>query len=200
MIVKLSRALIALAVSGLGEDGRDWGRAMEAEFGAAVEDGRPLPFAIGCLLGVWRSIPAREEGRFMLASRLLAIGCLVPMAATLIWSAAAGLPGPSGDWTSPITPANRLAAPSLLAMPLLLGVGHLGLAWAVLDRDWPRVTRLGMLNAAASATLVAIAGALFLEDVRFVLPAAILTGEMSAVAMLARWHAELSADARRSSA
>lgn len=199
MTAIFSRALVALAAHGLGDDRREWGLAMRAEFEAAVEDGKPLRFAIGCLACSWRQMPAREEGRFVLASHLLAIGFLIPVAAVLIWDSLIGVSNPRSAVRVGLSALadgpNRAAVPSLVAVLLLLGLGHLRLAWVMLERDWERVRSAGMLNAAASMTLVAIAGAMFLRDAGFLLEAAILTAaELAAVAALAQWHALLHVD------
>lgn len=54
---------------------------MQAEFDAAVEDGKPFVFAIGCLIAAWRGMVKQGEGRLVLANYALALGMLVPMAA-----------------------------------------------------------------------------------------------------------------------
>jgi hypothetical protein len=86
---------------------------------------------------------------------------------------------------------NRAAVPSLAALVFLLGVGHLLIAWAMLDRDWTRVTIMGKLSAALAATLVGFMAVLFLDDTRALLQAAALAVELTAVSTLARWHHRL---------
>ncbi len=83
---------MALAVRSLGEHRIAWAQAMAAEFKAAEEDGRPLRFALGCLIGAWRMMPAHAEGRFVLASYALSLGVLIPVAAMLALAAAFGFP------------------------------------------------------------------------------------------------------------
>src|SRR3546814_9119671 len=59
------------------------------------------------------------------------------------------------------------------ALPiLLLGLGHLGIAQAMLQREWDRVRRIGALTLAASATLVIFMGVLFLDSSQALLRAA----------------------------
>lgn len=192
MNAALSRALVALAVRSLGDEQSDWGRAMEAEFESALDDGRPLAFAVGCLVGSWRRMPASEEGRFMLAGQIVALGLLVPAAAMLVWQTLT-------DRIVAPSPGNLCALPALAAVSLFLAAGHVRLAWLVLDRDWDRATRLGMLNAASSTTLVSVAGAMLLCDLRLLLDASITAAGLGAVAVLAQWHAQLPGRARRRS-
>ena len=194
----VATAVMALAVRCLGDHRREWAFAMEAEFEAAAEDGRPLAFAIGCLAAAWRGMPTHAEGRFVLASHALAIGLLVPMAALLLMGVLFGFPHlPAiGGGPEPIfTDAHWSAVPSLAGLVLLLGVGRLLLAWALLDRDWARVAVIGRLNAAVAATLVTFAGVLFLDDTRALLQAAALAVELIIVATMACWHDRLSAGA-----
>jgi hypothetical protein len=177
---------------------------MQIEFEAASEDGTPLAFATGCLVGAWRDMPAHEEGRFVLASYALAVGLVIPMASLLILGALLGLPylypwhvelhgllAGSGEQQSPITEANRAAIPSLAVIVLLLGAAHLRIAWVLLERDWDRVAVMGRLNAAATATLVIFTGVLFLDDTRALMQAGVLVVELTAIAALTWWHAQL---------
>ena len=53
---------------------------MQGEFDAAIADGRPLTFAVGCLIAAWREMPTQAQGRFVLANYALALGLLVPTA------------------------------------------------------------------------------------------------------------------------
>ena len=196
---------MALAVCCLGNHRREWALAMQVEFETAAEDGRPLSFAIGCLIGAWRELPAHEEGRFVLASYALAIGVVIPMAGLLISGVLLGFPylypwhvgfhGLLAGSAAPdflITDANRAALPSLAFIVLLLGVGHLSIAWVLLERDWRRVAALGRWAAAATATLVVFTAVLFLDHPHALLQAAVLAVELTAISALASWHARLS--------
>ena len=208
MMAALARAVMAVAVHSLGDHRREWALAMQVEFEAAIEDGRPLDFAIGCLVGAWREMPAHEEGRFVLASYVLVIGMVIPMASLLILGALLGLPylypwhvefpglvAGSGGQELAVTDANRGAIPSLAIIVLLLGAAHLRIAWVILERDWERVAVMGRLNAAATATLVIFTGVLFFDDAQALMQAAVLAVELTAIAVLTRWHAQISPDA-----
>ena len=199
-----ARAVMALASHCFGDHRRDWARAMEVEFEAAAGDGKPLAFAIGCLTAAWREMPTHAEGRFALANHALAVGLIVPMAALLITGVLLGFPYLSPDDVGvhgllarggaeepSFNEGNRAAVPSLAALVFLLGVGHLLIAWAMLDRDWTRVTIMGKLSAALAATLVGFMAVLFLDDTRALLQAAALAVELTAVSTLARWHHRL---------
>lgn len=203
----LARAMMTLAARSLGNHRADWALAMQADFGSAAEDGKPLTFATGCLAAAWREMPTHAEGRFALANHVMAVGIIVPMAALLITGMLLGFPYLSpnnvgvhgllagGGGADPrFTEAHLAAVPSLVVLVLMLGVGHLLIAWAMLERDWARVTFMGKLNAAIAAALVVITAVLFLEDSRALLQAAALAVELMAVAALARWHDRLVRD------
>jgi hypothetical protein len=197
----VARAVMRLAARSLGESRRDWALAMQGEFEAAIEDRRPLAFATGCLIAAWREMPAREQGRFALASHALALGLLIPMAGLQL-ACAAGFPQQltGQGWLSAVkgtaqvpylADAGRNAVPAFIVLWLLLGMGHLRLAWVLLERDWSRVARIAALMAAASATLIIFTGTLFLDDAGAAVQAALLGIELSAVYAFARWHDRL---------
>jgi hypothetical protein len=194
---------MSLATCCLGESRSDWGQAMEGEFQAALEDGRPLAFATGCLVAAWREMPRQEQGRFALANHAFALGLLIPMA-VLQLKCVAGLPYLSlgQGWLYTMLPPDRVqdpylaeayrsAIPPLLALWLLLGVGHLRLAWVLMARDWARVVRIGSLTAAASLTLVVFTVVLLLDDPGVSAQAVLLAIELTAIYALARWHSRL---------
>lgn len=200
MTAALARAVMALAARCLGEGRREWALAMEGEFAAAAEAGKPLAFAIGCLMAAWREMPKHEEGRFVLANHMLALGLILPMAA-LQFACAAGLPSlfaVKGDLFGVPIPARAqeiylggsylAAQPALVGLWLLLCLLHLRLAWVLLERDWPSVVRIGSLSAAAAATLVMFNGTMLVVDDRALLLAAMLPIELIAIAASARWH------------
>lgn len=195
----LARAVMAVAVRCLPECRRGWGMAMAAEFEAAVEEGRALSFALGCLAAAGHEMPVHAEGRRAIIGHGFALGVLLPVAALLLASVADGLPGfhsaaivlhgPVVEVAGvPVNEANVCAVPGLVLLVLLLVGGHLRLAWMVVARDWARVTSAALLNAAAAMTLVAAAGALFLADPRVLVQAGMVLAELAAVAGLARWH------------
>jgi hypothetical protein len=196
----LTRALVALAAGCLGERRRDWAEAMAAELDAARADGRALSFAAGCVVAALRQMPGQAEGRLHLASHALALGVLVP-AAFLQFACAIGLScGQGGLYgalgvagaQNPMQSGAQLAAmPALLFSWLLLGIGHLQLAWTLLERDWTRVARAGALIAGASLTLFLLMGLLLLDAVAIRLLAGVLAIELPFVLGLAQWHARV---------
>ncbi|MDV3455615.1 hypothetical protein RZN05_01360 [Sphingomonas sp. HF-S4] len=204
MRMSVSRAVMALAICALGESRREWARAMRVEFDAAAEDGRPLLFALGCLAAAGRELLTREEGRFVLTNYALALGLMLPMAALQIGCALLGLPylyGGQGGLRGALIDGGtqelllrsvyQAAVPSLSLLLLLVGIGHLRIAWAMLERDWSCVMRMGSLTLAAAATLILFMAALFLDGSQALLQATILAIELATVAVVARWHAQL---------
>ncbi len=205
MSAAVSRAVMALAVCCLGESRREWSAAMQVEFETAVTEGKPLLFAIGCLAAAWREMLTREEGRFVLTNYALVLGLMIPMAALQIGCALLGLPylypGPDGlrgallegsAHEALLRSVYQAAIPSLALLQLLIGLGHLRIAWAMLERDWTRVTRLATLTLAAAATLIIFMNVLFLNGTQALLQGAVLLIEVATVWRVARWHAHLS--------
>jgi hypothetical protein len=197
MIAAVSRAVMALAVSCLGDRRREWALAMEAEFEAAMEDGKPLAFALGCLVAAWRELPAHEEGRFTIASHVLAFVLILPTAALLAGmvadfpvaqSGASGLLEAIGGREPLLSEGNRSAVPALAALAALLAAAHLRIAWLVLERDWERIAAVGALAAAATVTLVIFSVVVFAYYGSALGQAAALAVELAAVSALARWH------------
>ena len=207
MKLALSKAVMSLAMGCLGESRREWAFAMEGEFQAAVEEGRPLAFAAGCLMAAWREMPRHPEGRLALASHALALGLLIPMAA-LQFACAIGLPSApqgsgliygmlaAGGTQGPyLVSAQQGAVPALLLLRLLLGAGQLRLAWLLLERDWSRAFNIGALIAAVTVTLFLFMEVLLLNGLVLILQVPVLAIELSAVLAAARSHAQLSPDA-----
>ena len=201
----LARAIMTLAVHGLGEHRRDWARAMQAEFEEAAADGKPLSFALGCLAATLRETLARPEGRLTLTSYALVFAVMIPMAALQLGCALFGLPylypgtaGLSGallvggEHEVLIRGVYQAAVPSLALLLVVLGLGHLRIAWAVLDRDWAGAARLATLALAAAVTLTAFMGILFLDGTQALIQGAVLTIELATVAALASRHDQLS--------
>lgn len=196
MMPGLSRALVAVAAGCLGETRRDWAQAMEAELDAARADGRSLSFAAGCLMAALRQMPRQAEGRLQLANHALALGLLVPVAFLLFGLSSGqgglyGATGAAGAADSLLGYAQLRAVPALLISWLLLGVGHLLLAWTLLDRDWTRVVGAGALIAAASLTLYLFMGVLLLDAAVLRLLPGVLAVELLLVLGIARWHARI---------
>lgn len=202
MTAPLSRALMAVAAACMGERRRDWAMAMQAEFETAADEGNALAFAAGCLAAAWREMLVREEGHFLLTSYALALGLMIPMATLQIGSALLGFPYlyPPGDGLPvPLIEGGGhhhalrnvyMGVPSFALLMLILGVGHLRLAWVMLERDWSRALRVAIAMFAAVATLVLVMSAFFLDSSRVLLHGGVLAIELATVAMVARWHAQ----------
>jgi hypothetical protein len=197
--------MMTQAVRCLGESRREWSAAMEAEFAIAVIEGKPLTFAAGCLAAAWRDMLSREDGRFTLTSHAVALGLMVPMAAIQIGCALFGFPflypGTEGlagalllggDHLDLVRDFYQAAVPPLGLLLIALGLGHLCIAWAMLDCDWARVRRIGTFTLAVATTLILFMSALFLDSSRALLQVGVLTIELAIVWLLARWSARLS--------
>ena len=204
MTAPFSRALMAVAAACMGESRRDWAAAMQAEFEAAAEDGAALSFAAGCLLSAARGMVTREEGHFILTNYALVLCLMIPMAAVQIGCALLGMPYlypasgklpvtlmSSAGYEALMHPVYLNGVPSFMLLMLVLGGGHLRLAWAMLDRDWARVMRVATAMFAAAATLVLVMSVFFLDSSRALVQAAILAIELATIAVVARWHAQL---------
>jgi hypothetical protein len=207
MTAPVSRAVLALAVRCLGERRREWALAMRAELDAAIADGRPLAFATGCLVASWREMPQHAEGRLVLSTYALALGVLLPMAVAQV-ALALGFSSVlfGGEWFDPVLLAGlghhpvsegiQLgAAPCLLALWLLLGIGHVRLAWVLVEQDWARMTRVGALIGATIATLFIVMGVLLLDLTYVNLQAAALALELAVLVAVARRCERLFPDA-----
>ncbi|QAY75607.1 hypothetical protein [Sphingosinicella sp. BN140058] len=199
--MRLASIVMALAACCLGARHRDWAEAMATEFETAAEEGDALPFAAGCLLAALRALPSHEEGRLALASHVLALGLLIPVAALQLGDAVLGLPfllpGENGARASlvPGSPEALLMAGALpaAALPptmllLLLAAGQMRIAWLLLERDWSRLLPTAMAIVASASTLVLFMSILFLESVHAVLQLALLALELATVAAIANWH------------
>lgn len=198
MTLALSRALMSLARRSLGSDRLAWGMAMEVEFEEAVDDGKPLMFAVGCLIAAWREIGKHSEGRLTVANYALAVGLLIPMAAVQFQQAVGflssadgpplGMPAAGAGLNSYLIWSQSSATPILLIMWLLLGVTHLCLAWMLVEGDWIRVVKCGTLIAAAMITLSLFTGILMLDMSPLAVPIAELAIEFAAIGTMFRWH------------
>jgi hypothetical protein len=196
---------MALAIACLGESRREWALAMQAEFDEALADGKPVAFAIGCLLAAWREMPGHAEGRLVLANYTLALGVVIPMAAlqlvlplgfsTILGEGFNGVLLAGATIHNPTLACQSDAAPSLLALWFMLGVGHLRLAWVLVDRDWGRVAKTCAFIGAVLVTMY-IFMALLILDLTFVtLQTAAIAIELGVLVAVARWHAQLLPDA-----
>jgi hypothetical protein len=194
---------MALTARSLGVHRSAWAQAMAAELEMAEKDGRPLRFALGCLIGAWRMMPAHAEGRFVLTSHLLSLGVLIPVATMLLLAAAFGFPfftashgidgylWGSGTYASLLDAGNRFIAPSLTLLMLLMAAFHLPLAWWVLDGDWDRVGAASRFGAAIAVTLLIVTSCAALDAALLLLPIGVLAVEMVAIWALTSWHYRL---------
>jgi len=197
MIEALSRALMTLATCCLGEARREWALAMQAEFEEANQARTPLSFACGCLIAAWRELPRHAEGRLSLASHMLALGLLIPLAffqfgcglglSTAHGGLDTGL-GPGGSQDPYLASAQLMATPALHILWLMLGAAHLRLAWVLLERDWSSVVKTGALIAAAVVTLFIVMAVLLVDNGSRMVLAAELAIETIFILGLARWH------------
>jgi hypothetical protein len=204
MMVGIARLLMRVATRSLGETHREWAWAMQAELQAAVDDKRPVRFALGCVVAAWRQMPGQDEGRFILVNYALALGLLVPMAALQL-TCAAGFPLLPFGGAAAVAPgtlqqlyladAHSAAMPALLALWLLLAAGHFRLAWLLLEHEWARLVQSAALVVAASATLVVFTAVLFLDGTGANLQLMLLPVEVAAIYRSARWHERLIANA-----
>jgi hypothetical protein len=198
MRAAVSRALLTMACRSLGSDRRAWGMAMEVEFEEAVDDGKALSFAFGCLIAAWREIGKHSEGRLIIANYALALGLLIPMAALQFQQAVSflssadgppfGMPGTGVGLNPYLIWSQASATPILLIMWLMLGVTHLCLAWLLVERDWIRVVKCGTLIGAAMITLSLFTGILMLDMSPLSVPVAELAMEFAAIRTIFRWH------------
>ncbi|WP_037498384.1 hypothetical protein [Sphingomonas jaspsi] len=203
MSERIARALLALASRALGSRHRVWAQAMEAELSAAVDEGRPLGFAIGCLSAAWRELAFMPEGRFALALHLTAVLLIVPMAGVGLWLGAIGFPylsignvgidgflaGQSQQLPTLLV-GERAMAPALTLMVMALSVGQFMLALALVDRNWDRVSSIARFNAAALTTLMLVTAILSVAGgLVLVMVAAVAVETMALVAL--HWWREL---------
>ena len=201
MRARLAWTIVALAARTLGTRHADWAQAMKAELDVAIDDGRPMSFAAGCLLASWRQMLRFSEGRLTLASHLLAIGIIVPLAALWLWLGLLGYPylaiGNVGVWgfiegrseQIPLLLVGEWSlAPALTMVILLQSVGQLLLAWFLLERDWPRVSSVARFNAAPLTTLLLVTSMIAVVGYGVLFGITALITETLAVLALAWWH------------
>ena len=201
MRARLAWTIVALAARTLGTRHADWAQAMKAELDVAIDDGRPMSFAAGCLLASWRQMLRFSEGRLTLASHLLAIGIIVPLAALWLWLGLLGYPylaiGNVGVWgfiegrseQIPLLLVGEWSlAPALTMVILLQSVGQLLLAWFLLERDWPRVSSVARFNAATLTTLLLVTSMIAVVGYGVLFGITALITETLAVLALAWWH------------
>ncbi|WP_156361429.1 hypothetical protein [Sphingomonas sp. Leaf67] len=195
-----TRTLMTLAIATMEERRRPWGLAMQAELEVAIEAGGAFRFALGCFFAAVLRLPTHAGGQFGVTAHALALGLMVPLAGLQIGCAVFDFPFfvPNGSVVdliarqSPLTVSvYRMVVPSVIGLLLLLGIGHLRMAWLILEHDWPRVMKTASLTLAATVTVVPVMALLYLDITQALLQAAILAAELVMLAAMARWHAEL---------
>lgn len=206
MRLALSRAMMTLNAACLGAERTEWAAAMHAEFEEAVDADEPFRFALGCLSSAVPGLFTREEGRRAVARHVLATGILLPMAVLILMSVAQGFPYLTTDVIEPghtgdigpvlsITAANRAGLPLLALLTTAIGLGHLAIAWALLERDWPMVAKLGQVGAALLVSMLIFAAILSMGDPRALPQAIIIALELATVWSVARWQESQATDA-----
>jgi len=192
--------VMRLALRCLPQDGREWGRAMQAEFDQALRDGKPLGFAIGCLIAGWRRLPFHADGRFALASHALALGLIVP-ATFHLGCALSGVKliisgqdhyyamlAASGVRGRALAAAYLAAAPAFTLLLFLLGSAHCFIAWAILDRRWRRAAILWLAATVIALAIVGIAIATVPGTAGIAIQFAAPAIELAAIPLLAMWQ------------
>jgi hypothetical protein len=192
--------VMGLALRCLPHDGRQWGQAMQAEFGEALRDGKPFGFALGCLVAGWRQLPFHADGRFALASHALALGLIVPATFHLgcalsgvkllisghdhyyAMLAAGGVRGRA------LADAYLAATPALTLLLFLLGSAHFFIAWAILDGRWHRAAVLWLAATVIAAAIVGIAIATAPGVGGIAIQFAASAIELAAIPLLAMWQ------------
>jgi hypothetical protein len=204
MTARLARIILELAARTLGTRNVVWAQAMRGELDAAIEDGRALRFACGCLLAAWRELPRTSDGRLMFASYALAVGLILPLAGLWLSLGVLGFPylafGDVGFWgfiagrseQIPVLLVGEWAlAPALTLVILLQSAGQLLLAWFLLELNWARVSAVGTFNAATLTTLFIVTGMIAVAGTGLLFGIAALITETLAVLALAWWHDHL---------
>ena len=198
MRTPVARAMMTLATACMEEKRREWGLAMQAELEEAIDAGKPLRFAFGCLVAALRRMPVHNEGRFSLTAHAFALGLLIPVAALQIGLALFGFPHALARGSILTSGQNALLAgtyhatiPLLVLLMLALAIGHLGMAWLLLNRDWPRVVKAGALTLSTTIAIETFMAVLNLDISQALLQGAILMVELAVLAGLASWHADL---------
>jgi hypothetical protein len=207
MRTRLARITVELAGRTLGARNAVWAQAMRAELDAAIEDGRALRFASGCLLAACRELPRFSDGRLLFVSYALAVGLIVPLAGLWLSLGVLGFPylafGNAGFWgfiagrseQIPVLLVGEWAlAPALTIAILLQSAGQLLLAWFLLERNWTRVSAVARFNAATLTSLVVVTSVIAVTGTGIFLGIAALITETLAVLALAWWHDHLQQD------
>lgn len=198
----IARAVMKLAVAGMGSHRSEWAAAMCAEFAVAEEEREGLSFALGCLLTGWREMPMHREGSLALSRYTFALGLLLPAAAVLLAGLWYGYPWVEPPFAHGIESFARFAtgAPATIHVSNATGVPHLAtllllrvvflvlVAWFAVEADWDRAAAMQRAGAAATITLTIFAAVVVADFTCVVLPIAALGIEFMTVSLLKRWH------------
>jgi Mg2+/Co2+ transporter CorB len=90
--------------------------------------------------------------------------------------------------------AQLTARPALLIIWLLLGISHLRLAWALVERDWARITDFGAAIAATTVTIFIFSEVMSFDVASLIPQAAALAIELAVILLMARWQARVFPD------
>ena len=193
----LAKILMVIAIACLGNSRQDWARDMLAGFREADEAGHPLAFAFRCLLRALREMPRHAEGRETLSRYAVAAFILLPSALILFSGALAGYPFVHLFGLQPhaapawmpggVNDGNRFSMQTLTVLFLILSARPLITAWFLLECDWARVGTAQRFAAAIITTIAIFTSVLMQEARSAALPAALLTIELIALTMIARW-------------
>ena len=198
----IARAVMKLAMAGMGSHRSDWAAAMRAEFAMASDAGEGLSFAFGCLTTAWRELPSHHEGRLALSRYTFALGLVLPAAAILLAGLWFGYPWVEPPYADGIASfarmhtglptiawaGNAFAIPALSTLLFVRVIGLLLVAWFVADADWNRAGAIQRADAAATTTLALFAGAVVADFTCVVVPLLALGIEVLSIALLRRWH------------
>lgn len=195
----LARLLMGMAVAAMAVDRRDWSDAMTAEYDAAAADGRALPFAAGCLVAAWRNLFTSPAGRYVVTGYTVVLGIMLPMAALQIGCALFGLPYlypdqrglagallVGGGHEALLRSLYLAALPALALIQMVAGVGHLRLAWCVVEQDWADALRWSLWTMAGVTALVIVMGVLFLDGRQAIAQAVVVASELAMLHVIAR--------------
>ncbi|NCP20079.1 MAG: hypothetical protein GW855_13075 [Erythrobacter sp.] len=202
MTVLVARAVMKLAMAGMGSHRCDWAAAMRAEFDVAVQSGEGLSFAYGCLTTAWRELPMHHEGSLALSRYTFALGLILPAAAILLAGLWFGYPWVEPPYAETIADfakvptglptttwaGNAFAVPGLATLLLVRVAGLILFAWFMVEANWEKAAAVQRAGAASTITLALFSAAAFADVTCVILPLLALGVELVSIALLRRWH------------
>lgn len=136
----------------------------------------------------------QADGRRSIATHLLALGLILPMAALLFChagdlslAAIHVMAGPEAVPNPYLRSAQRAAVPGLLLLWLVLGGAHLGLAWGFVERNVRTIVAMGAAMLAATVTLATYTSVLLFQDLQWVWQACAILAELGGLFAVVRW-------------